>query len=99
MKKLFFFFTLVIFSCAFSNVMATHIVGGEMTYKYLYDTIDGTGGVKQKYQVSLIIYEDCKNGLPEVIAQDNPAFLAVYSAAPPFTFFRKDSVFYSSSIP
>ncbi len=49
---------------------ATHIVGGEVTYKWL-------GG--DSYQVRLDIYQDCLTGQPEPIAQDNPAILAIFT--------------------
>ncbi|MES2702148.1 MAG: PKD domain-containing protein [Bacteroidota bacterium] len=52
---------------------ASHIVGGEFTYKYLGDS----AGFR-RYEVSLSIYEDCYNGQPEAIFQDNPAYLALY---------------------
>ncbi len=78
--------------CSFIPAKASHIAGGEMTYVYLGDSLS-----YHRYWVTLIIYEDCMHGLPEVIAQDNPAFLAVYSATSPYTFIRKDSVPYSYS--
>ena len=59
------------------RVVASHIVGGEFTYKYIKDTMIG-GGVFRAYQVNLSIYQDCVTGQPEAIAQDNPAFFTVY---------------------
>ena len=65
-------------SLSFFEAMASHIVGGEFTYVYLGDSISG-GAHYNKYKVSLSIYEDCLNGEPQAILQDNPAFLAAYS--------------------
>ena len=48
---------------------ATHIVGGEVTYKCL-------GG--NNYAITLVIYEDCLTGLPEAIAEDNPAYISIF---------------------
>lgn len=56
---------------------ASHILGGDMTYKYLKDTT-ASGGTFHKYQVTLTIYEDCQNGQPEAISQDNPAYFSLY---------------------
>jgi gliding motility-associated-like protein len=70
---------LIFFLLAFSTAQASHIVGGEFTYKYLGDTV-AFGTLCHKYQVSLSIYEDCENGQPEAINQDNPAYLSLYDA-------------------
>ncbi len=57
----------------------THIVGGEVTYVHLMDSMGIFNHIPyHKYQVNLIIYEDCQNGQPEAIIQDNPAWLGVY---------------------
>lgn len=67
MKRLFaIFFTLLAFAI---KADASHIVGGEVTYKCL-----GGGN----YQVSVSIYEDCLTGDPEAIAEDNPAFIGIF---------------------
>jgi len=53
---------------------ASHIVGGEMTYRCL-----GAGsGNTTLYEISLTIYHDCLNGQPQAIVDDNPAFLGIY---------------------
>ena len=57
--------------------MASHIVGGEVTYKYLGDTVV-LSSIFHKYQISLSIYEDCLTGSPEAIAEDNPAYIGVF---------------------
>jgi len=65
-------------SLSFFDAKGTHIVGGEMTYQYLGDTTISFS-IYQKYKVSLSIYEDCINGSPEAIAEDNPAYFGVFS--------------------
>ena len=70
---------------------ATHIVGGEVTYKFL-----GTVAGGNKYEFSLSIYEDCLNGSPGAIAEDNPAYVAVYDGNNAPIYF--DSIHYSSAI-
>ena len=79
------FFRLILLSIVYvlfvNPAIASHIVGGEVTYVYLGDsTSAGSGILLHKYKVSLSIYEDCLNGQPEAIAQDNPAFLGVFDA-------------------
>ncbi len=51
------------------KAVATHIVGGEMTYKCLGNNV---------YQLRLDIYQDCLTGDPQAIAQDNPAYISIY---------------------
>jgi gliding motility-associated-like protein len=48
---------------------ATHIVGGEVTYKCLSPG---------RYEVRVDIYQDCINGAPDAIAQDRPAIIAIF---------------------
>ena len=82
-------FVLVMF---FSPARASHIVGGEMTYRCLGSPFSGF----TRYEVRLDIYQDCIGGLPDAIAQDNPAFLGVFQAnGTPYAF---DSVSVSSTI-
>ena len=76
---------------------ASHIIGGEFTYKYLGDTSIGTV-IAQKYQVKLDIFEDCQNGQPEAIMQDNPAFLAAYVTGSTLPYNIDTAVFFSASI-
>ena len=47
---------------------ATHIVGGELNYKYLGNNI---------YQINLTVYRDCYNGVPPF---DNPASVGIFDA-------------------
>ena len=57
----------------FCKAIASHIVGGEVTYTYIGSVAGGN-----KYDIYLTIYEDCQNGSPGAIPFDNPAFIAVY---------------------
>lgn len=86
----------ILLSLSFFEASASHIVGGEYTYQYLGDTTIGTVR-NHMYLVSLSIYEDCQNGQPEAIAQDNPAFLAAYDAAT-HAAVNIDSVSFASSV-
>lgn len=81
---------LLLILVAVKPVYASHIVGGEVTYKFLGSSASG-----KTYQVSLSIYEDCLNGSPEAIEKDNPAFYAVYDQDRHMLYF--DSVRFSSS--
>ena len=63
----------------FSQAMASHIVGGEFTYVHVGDSTVSSV-TYHIYTVSLSIYEDCLNGNPDAIAQDNPAFIGVFDA-------------------
>ncbi len=65
-RRLNFFFFAVFFLIT-TAVNATHIVGGEMNYRYLGGNI---------YEVTLTVYRDCYNGQAPF---DNPAIVAVYS--------------------
>lgn len=89
----------VFFSLASMPARASHIVGGEFTYKFIKDTIVGIYSAKI-YDVSLSIYEDCQNGQPEAIAQDNPAFFSAFvNNAPTYSFYSIDTaVYYQSSV-
>jgi gliding motility-associated-like protein len=60
-----------------TQAIASHIVGGEVNYVYIGDTLTNYG-IARHYRVSLSIYEDCLNGDPTAIAQDDPAFLGVF---------------------
>jgi gliding motility-associated-like protein len=72
------FILLFLLSFTFSNSFATHIVGGEFTYQHVRDTLIASV-LYHKYQITLNIYEDCITGDPSAIAQDNPAYFAVYN--------------------
>ena len=61
-----------------SSARASHLAGGSMTYAYMGDSLSGSGDTFYKYRVTLTIYEDCLNGSPQAIAQDNPAFFSAF---------------------
>lgn len=63
---LFFF---LFFLCGAGTVRATHIVGGEVTYRCLGNN---------RYEIRLDIYQDCVSGQLDAIQQDSPAFLSVF---------------------
>jgi type IX secretion system substrate protein len=67
---------------------ASHLAGYDFTYVF----VDSAAGIYH-YRVSLSIYQDCLNGQPAALAQDNPAYLAVYTGSG--TLIRNDSVSYS----
>jgi gliding motility-associated-like protein len=74
-----------------TQAKASHIVGGEMTYRCLGSPFSGY----TRYEVRLDIYQDCLTGLPDAIAQDNPAFIGVYNTnGTPYTI---DSIGVSST--
>lgn len=58
-------FAILAFSPA---VHATHIVGGELNYRYLGN---------DRYEIRLTVYRDCYNGIPPF---DNPASLGIFDA-------------------
>ncbi len=65
-------------------VYASHLAGGHFTYKYLGLNTNG----REVYRITLTLIQDCKNGDPKVIDNDNPAH---------FTFFRKSNNTYLSN--
>ena len=56
------------FLVPFSRGYSTHIVGGELNYHYLGNSV---------YQISLTVYRDCFNGVPPF---DNPASVGIFNA-------------------
>ncbi len=63
----------IVFFLAFSLLpfagFATHIVGGEMYYKYLGNN---------QYEIRLTVYRDCRNGIPPY---DYPASVGIFDTA------------------
>jgi gliding motility-associated-like protein len=55
---------------------ASHIVGGEITYKYLSKATNGD----VTYSVRLSLFLDCKDGRASSIADDATAFINVFNA-------------------
>ena len=91
---------LFLLSLSFTKVMASHIVGGEITYVHLGDSTAG-GILYHNYIISISIYEDCLNGQPQAIAQDTPAYIAGYvnnGGGPTETPYFQDSVLYTASL-
>lgn len=83
------FLTLVLMVSMTLSVVATHIVGGEMSY---------VGLGNNNYQFTLNIYRDCLppsqgGGNPQALQQDNPAFISVFRGN---SLYSVDSFFYSS---
>jgi len=93
MCKRLFAILFIVASLCFTKAMASHIVGGEFTYKYIKDTII-TGAVFRVYTVDLNIYQDCVTGQPEAIAQDNPAFFTIYANNSNIPVYVDTAVFY-----
>lgn len=70
------FITLICFLLiGLQPVKATHLVGGEMFYKY----IGGDAGGNNIYEITLYIYQDCLTGLPDVRLVDNPAYIGIFT--------------------
>jgi len=74
MRQLYILVLWTVFGCLPGTLHATHIVGGEITYRCL-------GG--QTYQVMLTVYRDCYNGRPPF---DDPAIVGVYENSTDFLF-------------
>ncbi len=55
-----------LFFAAKTTLFATHIVGGEITYRCLGNN---------SYEITLTVYRDCYNGVPNF---DNPAIVGIY---------------------
>lgn len=70
-QSFFVIFGFLFLSGLYTKVEATHIVGGEMTYKYL-------GGTS--YQINLTLRRDCYLGSPEA-EFDDPASIGVFTAS------------------
>ncbi|RYD56491.1 MAG: PKD domain-containing protein [Sphingobacteriales bacterium] len=61
---------LVLLLGSVGQVMASHIVGGELTYRCVGQNV---------YELRLDIYQDCLNGQDLARAQDTPAFITVFN--------------------
>ncbi len=76
MKKIVSIILLCIAVCfGITETKATHLVGGEFLYRYLGEDASGNN----RYEITLYIYQDCLTGLPDVIAEDNPAYIGIFS--------------------
>jgi hypothetical protein len=67
---------------AFRSV-ASHIVGGEMTYVCLGNNT---------YEFTVNIYRDCIGGNPAALESDNPAFISIFRGN---SFYSFDSLYYT----
>lgn len=70
MNVRFCFYCLVLAFLVVFKAGATHIVGGEVTYKCLGNN---------EYEVRIDLYQDCVSGDVNAIAQDSPAFISIFN--------------------
>lgn len=56
-----------------SSSFASHTMGGDVTYRCL-------GG--NQFEITLILYQDCLDGQPQAINEDDPAWYAIYTKGP-----------------
>ena len=66
---------------------ASHIVGGDITYKYLDSN---------NYEVTVTLYEDCLNGLRAAINADNPLYINIFDGNGKSIFTNFDSILITS---
>jgi len=66
-KVLFLFFSLLFLSS--SELLATHIIGGELTYECLGNN---------RYRLTLRVYRDCGPSVNPLAFHDNPAWIGIY---------------------
>lgn len=79
--------TILFLNC--TDLHASHLIVGEMTYKYLGS---------QQYEFTVYYYRDCRptsqgGGNPAAIMDDDPLYITVYENG---TFFSVDTIFSSS---
>lgn len=95
MHKVYRIFSFVLLFFAFTwcvqQASATHIVGGELYYKYLGNN---------QYEITLIVYRDCQTGVPPF---DQPASVGVFNAITnqlelSFNLFTGDSLYLPNEI-
>ncbi len=67
---------------AITTAKATHVVGGEVTYRCVGSN---------RYEVTITTYRDCLSGLQAAIQEDNPAYVAIYTTAGQFVL--NDSIY------
>lgn len=70
------FVTILLFSLINFPAIASHLVGGGLTYEYIGSSTKG-----DHYRVTLKLYQDATNGQPAAISDDDPAFLTMYDGA------------------
>lgn len=64
----------LLFCVIAGQAAASHIVGGDLTYRCVGPGPNNT----TRYEIRLEIYQDCYNGAPQAIAEDNPAYLRIF---------------------
>ena len=84
MKKYLARLILILLAFVAKQANATHIVGGEVTYQ---------GDSNYNYRIRVDIYQDCLNGDPQAISQDNPGIIAIFQGNG--SRYRLDSTSYS----
>lgn len=67
-----------------TTLSATHIVGGEITYRCLGNNT---------YEITLTVYRDCQNGIPNF---DNPAILGIYEEGSDNVLIKKIELSYNA---
>lgn len=67
--KLKFYLLIIVICLIHSTTYATHIIGGDFSYKYLS---------ANNYEINLNLYRDCYNGVPPF---DNPAFVTIFNSS------------------
>ncbi len=67
--------TLLLLAASYQS-RASHQAGHDLTYVYVGDS----AGL-QHYRVTLTIIQDCLNGSPGAIADDNPAFIGIFNGS------------------
>ena len=82
MRFVFLLILLLLFSK--TTLQATHIVGGEITYRCLGNN---------SYEITLTVYRDCYNGLPNF---DNPAPIGIYEKGGDSVLVKKLSLPYNA---
>ena len=81
-RYLIMFFTF--FAGFFISAHATHVVGGELTYKCLGNN---------RYEIRIDLYVDCMGGDATAIEQDNPAKIGIFDAKNSSLFNFIDSIY------
>lgn len=81
LRWIFFIFILFLRNLSF----ASHIIGGDISYKCLGNNT---------FEFTINFYQDCLDGEPQAIIQDNPAFYAIYTAGNQPTLFTSGEVRY-----
>ncbi|MFD1874569.1 gliding motility-associated C-terminal domain-containing protein [Hymenobacter bucti] len=70
---------LLLLACAGRPAQATHLLGGELTYRYL--DANGPAAAPLRYEITVTIYNNCNIGTAGVAAPNNNANVAFYNQA------------------